>query len=275
MSAGRRAVARAWRLLLAGGLLVAGGCDRGAAARAEAPLLIFAAASLADVLVEIGAAFAGETGAPYPDFNFAGSQTLAQQILAAPRADLFLSADPAWMEVVEAAGAVAPGTREGLLSNRLVVIAHPTTDWVMDEAADLARLPFALLAMGDPAAVPAGRYARAWLEGVEGAQTTLWAQVAERVIPAPDVRAALALVAARSDLAGIVYATDYARLAGRVRLLYRVPPEDAGPIEYTVARLAKSPRPAQAAAFQAFLRGPSAREIFLRHGFERIPPSSA
>ena len=118
---------------------------------------VFAAASLRDALQEIGELY-GRVGGGAPVFNFAGSNELAQQILAAPQADAFLSANEKWMDEVETAGRVAEGTRSALLSNRLVVVARTDAEFEVAGAADLATLTYRHLVLADPDAVPAGIY---------------------------------------------------------------------------------------------------------------------
>jgi len=253
------------------GLAVSAAAAGGCAARTDEPALVFAAASLADVLTE----GVGELRADRPDLridlNLAGSSVLAEQVLAGAPADLFVSADRRQMERLVAAGKVRPDEVEEIATNRLVVVvpaaggAGGAAPAVLAGPRDL--LGFRRLALADPEAVPAGVYARAWLER-EG----LWDELAPRVVPALDVRAALAAVAAGHLEAGIVYATDV-RTTGRVAVVYRVPPERAPPIEYVAAPIAgRGAGGGAAAELLAFLRGPEGRALLRRHGFE--PPAA-
>jgi molybdate transport system substrate-binding protein len=228
-----------------------------------AEVTVFAAASLRDVCGELGAQFEREHGARVV-FHFAGSNLLAAQVLAGAPCDLFLSAGVAQMDQVEAAGLLAGGSRVALLSNALVVVQpEPLPDDVppVTAPAGLADPRVGRLALADPAAVPAGRYARAWL-----ASCGLWEDVAARVVSALDVRAALALVESCSAGAGIVYATD-AALTPRVRVAWRVPPGEGPSIVYPAALLADARAPEAARALLAFLRSSGARATFERHGF--------
>lgn len=245
-------------------LFVAGCGDR------EPPrpsLTLFVAASLSDVIQEVAAEFEKEHAVAMV-CNFAASGALARQLLASPRADLFFSASRRWMDEVEQGGRLKEGTRRTLVSNQLVVIGHRNSPWEWSGPAGLADWPFAFLALGDPDSVPAGEYARTWLESIplEG-ERTLWSEVQGRISPAPDVRAALTQVEARADVIGIVYATDEKVADGKVRLIYAVPPEEGPEIEYPVAVLAETAEPELAAAFLEFLTGPAARALFAEHGF--------
>lgn len=249
-------------------ILCLGGCGKGDRSTPENPgLTLFVAASLTDVIQAIGALYE-ETHAVDVHYNFAGSGTLAQQLIAAPRADLFISASEQWMDAVEERGRLLPGTRQTLLSNQLVIIANPGADFNWKDPTHLPDLPFAFLAMGDPTSVPAGRYAREWLESLSTADgSSAWSGVLERISPAPDVRAALTQVTGRRDVIGIVYRTDYIARRDTVNLLYEVAVADGPAIRYPIAILNKSVHPDHARDFLSFLRTPAARELFQEYGF--------
>jgi molybdate transport system substrate-binding protein len=242
------------------------------------PVVIFAAASLTDAVGEIARAFAARTAEGSAESSkqssgenpvrtsFAASSVLAKQIEAGAPADVFLSADPEWMDYLEKRGLLKAGTRQDLLLNRLVLIA-PADSRVHLTLAPHADLGAALgggrLATGDPDSVPAGRYAQAALKWL-GA----WEALAPRLVRAENVRAALEYVARGEATLGIVYATD-ALAEKRVRVVDVFPADSHPPIIYPVA-LTSEARP-EAAALEAFLEGEAAREIFARHGFERLP----
>ncbi len=242
--------------------------DEAAAESESSELLVFAAASLREAMEEAGAAFQRETGTRVV-FNFAGSNDLAHQILATRGPDLFLSASSAWMDTVQNAGRIVPGTRRDLLSNALVVVAHARDTSTVAEPCALASHPFRNLALGDPEAVPAGTYARTWLRSVQCGGRPLWDAVQGRVAPAPDVRAALGLVLADPRVIGIVYRTDQLAFADRTRVLYVV--RDGPPIRFVLARLMEGDAPTAATAFYDYLAGPRGAEHCRRHGFTPRP----
>lgn len=220
---------------------------------------MFAAASLSDALTEVGKAYEASGGGKMV-FNFAGSNDLARQIEAGAPAQVFISADQAQVDRLAKAGRVRAGEAFPLLGNSLVVVVpRDSKTQALAGPADL--LSFDRLALADPAAVPAGVYARTWLEK-EG----LWGRVASRVVPSLDVRAALAAVASGNLPAGIVYATDAAS-SQRVRVVYRVPAERAPAVRYYAAPVAQEAAKPAVSGFLTFLHGPAAREIFVRHGF--------
>ena len=224
-------------------------------------VVVFAAASLADALREIGSAFEARTGHRVV-LSLGGSNDLARQIRAGAPAEVFVSASTERMDEVERAGLVRTADRVDLLSNRLVVVVPAAAATVLATAEDLVGVR--RLALGDPQAVPAGIYARQWLD-----KRGLWERLRDRVVPTLDVRAALAAVESGNADAGIVYRTD-ATISKRVRVALEVPAAEAPRIVYPAALLATSRGPA-ARAFYEHLRSPAAREVFGRLGFEFLP----
>lgn len=231
------------------------------AAQERGPLVL-AASSLQEALNEAADRWASLRH-PRPVLSFAASSALARQVEAGAPADLFLSADEEWMDHVQGKGLLRPGTRARLTENRLVLVA-PVASRVSLRIARGFPLARALgggrLALADPAAVPAGRYAREALVSL-GA----WTGVAGQIAAAENVRAALALVERGAAPLGIVYATD-ARASKAVRVVGVFPPASHRPITYPVALLKTSRNP-QAEGFRRFLISREGRAILARHGF--------
>lgn len=226
---------------------------------AAQPLTVSAASSLADVMADIGRAYA-RAGGPGITLNIAGSNTLAKQIAEGAPVHVFVSADAAQMDVAERSGRTVPGSRRDLLSNTLVVVTPATGGSSVQRPEDLARSGVRRVALGNPEIVPAGVYARQWLEDLQ-----LWGAVAPKVVPALTVRAALAAVRAGRVDAGVVYATD-ARTEPAVKVVYQVAVAEGPPIRYPAA-VVHSDREREAAAFISFLSGPEARALFESAGF--------
>jgi len=231
------------------------------AARAES-VTVFAAASLKTAMDEIAAGFA-EAGGDRATLSFAGSSALARQIQQGAPADVFVSANAAWMDVLEENGRIAPGTRFDLVRNRLVLIAHGA-DAPRVEIGPALDLPGLLagdrLAMALVSAVPAGIYGKAALESLG-----LWEGVAPLVAQADNVRAALALVALGEAPYGIVYATD-AAAEPRVSVAGVFAEDSHPPIIYPAAAIAGRDTPA-ARRFLDYLRGDTARAALAGQGF--------
>lgn len=225
-------------------------------------LRVFAAASLTSALEEVGERWTGETGHRAVIVP-AGSATLARQIQSGAPADIFVSANVAWMDVLQAAGAIDAASRRVLLTNRLTLVAFGAEAEALDltRTGTLAeRLGDQRLAMAQVDAVPAGIYGKAALETLGH-----WPDVARRVAQAANVRAALALVASGEAPLGIVYATD-AQAEPRVSVAAVFPADSHPPIIYPAAVLATAQSP-HAGPFLDYLVGPTAQEIFMHHGF--------
>jgi molybdate transport system substrate-binding protein len=230
-----------------------------AAGRAGAgeELTVFAASSLTDALAEVARDFEKTTGHAVV-FNLGGSNDLARQIKAGAPADVFFSADKAQMDGLQAEGLVRSSDRVDVLSNVLVIVVPTASGARLRAPRDLRRVR--RLALADPQAVPAGVYARAWLESVG-----LWDALADRVIPTLNVRAALAAVESEAVDAGIVYRTDVTT-SSRAMVAFSVPLDQGPPIVYPIAPLARS-RKAATAELIRYLTSAHAYEIYRRHGF--------
>jgi molybdate transport system substrate-binding protein len=230
------------------------------AAGAAPEITVYAAASLKDALEAVAPACERATGADLV-FNFGASSALAKQIQAAGKADVFFSADEAWMDTIAKEGHVDTASRTSPLSNRLVVVGPADGGLKVGSGADLRGEGVKRLCLADPAAVPAGKYAKEWLTGA-GA----WDGVADRVVPALDVRAALAAVEAGACEAGIVYGTD-AAMSKKAKVLHEVPDAEGPKISYAIAALAERPRLVLARTVVACLVGSEADAVYVRMGF--------
>lgn len=235
-----------------------------AQAQPEAPLTVFAAASLRGALDEVADAWQAQGGVPVR-IAYAGSSTLARQIEAGAPADVFVSADGDWMDRVQAQAGLQAGTRRDLLGNSLVVVA-PRERAAGDVLASADTMLAALgsdgrLAMARTASVPAGKYGREALESLG-----YWDAVRPRVVEADDVRAALMLVARGEAPLGVVYGSD-AAAEPRVHVVATFPDPGHAPIVYPAAALQRPGAHPQAGAFLEWLARPESLAVFERHGF--------
>jgi molybdate transport system substrate-binding protein len=233
--------------------------------RAEEPkkpqLLVFAAASLTNVLGELAQAWEKSGGVPVK-LSFAASSVLARQIEAGGNADLFISADQEWMDYLQSRNLIAQSTRVNLVGNRLVLIAPADSriELEIKRGFDLTgALNGGRLSTGDPDTVPVGRYARSALISLG-----VWDQVADRLVRADNVRSAMTFVARGETPLGIVYATD-AQIDQKVRVVGTFPDSTHAPITYPAAATANAGR--DAAAFIIFLRGSEAAPVWKKFGF--------
>ena len=224
-------------------------------------VLVFAASSLTLPLTEIANRYATEHAVKVR-LSFAASSVLAKQLARGAPAAIFISANPQWMRYLITRKVVAPDSGRFLAANRLVVAvsaARPSA--ALD---DLGSLPLLLsggrLSLGDPAHVPAGRYAKAALTGAG-----VWEALSRRLIPAANVRAALRFVELDQAGAGIVYATDAYRNS-RVRVVRHIDAARHPPIRY-LAALVPGRSGAAARAFFDHLFSAGAQAGLARHGF--------
>ena len=224
-----------------------------------ATVLVFAAASLTESLQEIAAAYEKQSGDKIV-FNFAASGTLARQIEEGAPADIFFSADEAKADALEKKGLLVKETRKSLLGNSLVIVTPPDSAAIQSPA-DLTTAAVKRVALGDPRIVPAGTYAKAYLE-----KSGLWAGVEPKVVPCENVRAVLAAVESGNVDAGVVYKTD-AAISKKVKVAFEVPAADGPKISYPAALVANAPHPDAAKKFLGCLTGSEADAIFARHGF--------
>ncbi len=234
---------------------------------------VMAAASLTEAMNELRQAWAAK-GNPAPRLAFGASSALARQIEQGAPADIFASADESWADYLQQRGLLAAGTRTSPLGNRLVLIAPANQPGADQPGADqpgeaaigpgvdlLARLgPAGRIAIGDPAGVPAGKYAQAALTAL-GA----WDGIVPRLARAENVRAALLLVERGEAPLGIVYATDAAASKG-VRVVGTFPEDTHPPVSYPFALTKRGDTP-QGRALLAFLTGPEAAPVYRRLGF--------
>ena len=244
-------------------VLTACGENKPAARVVEQAVTVFAASSLTDVMHKVGGLYEA-AGHPAPKFNFAASSALAHQIEQGGQADLFLSADEAWMDYVAGKQLVDITTRRTLLTNTLVLVSPATKPLTLTLAPgmDLAgALKGGKLALGDPDSVPAGKYAKEALK-----HYSAWASVEASVARAENVRAALRFVETGDAAAGIVYATDAKAAEPSVLIIGTFPEDSHTPITYPAALLTgKEAGPGK--AFLDFLATDGAKMAFLEAGF--------
>src|SRR5262249_37151390 len=226
-----------------------------------ADITVFAAASLTNVLQDIGKGYEAKTH-NHVVFSFAASSTLAKQIEGSSGADIFMSADTDWMDYLDSRGLIDHPTRKNLLGNSLVLVAPADSNTTIDVADHfplLAALQGGRLSMADPDSVPAGKYGRTALIALG-----VWSTVQDHIVSAENVRVALAYVARKEAPLGIVYKTD-AMSEPKVKVVGTFPENSHQPIVYPEA-LTKG---AQAGAkdFLAYLSSPDARAAFEKAGF--------
>jgi molybdate transport system substrate-binding protein len=225
--------------------------------------VVFAAASMKTALDAVAASWAAETGET-PPIAYASSAVIAKQIEEGAPADIFISADQKWMNYLDQAKLIRPGTRRNLLGNVLVLIepADASASLTIAPGFDLAGATGnGKVAVCTVASCPAGIYAKQALE-----KLGVWAKVEPKLAQASNVRSALNLVSRGEAKFGIVYATD-AKADPGVKVVGIFPEATHRPIIYPVALLAASKNP-DAPRFLAYLSSRAAHKIWLEQGFK-------
>jgi len=237
------------------------------ASYAQERVTVFAAASLTNALNKVAQQYKQTPEAQNTNvvFSFAGSSTLARQVAQGAPAQLYLSANQEWLDYLISQNAVNESSKITLLENTLVLVAPKNSsiaqislnsDWNIKQTIQDSRL-----AVGDPAHVPAGRYAKQALTKLQ-----LWPQAQPLLARASNVRAALVLVERGEAELGIVYATD-ALISDKVKIVAKFPQSSHLPIQYPMVLVDKKPSTASQ-AFYAYLQTPTARSVFQRFGFQ-------
>ena len=232
-------------------------------AQAAEKITVFAAASLTNALQDIATQYQTDKKVEVVS-SFASSSTLAKQLEQGAPADLFISADQQWMDYAVSIQLMVDNTRYTLLGNQLVLVA--ATDSKLNKIEINKQTPWltllngSLLAVGDPAHVPAGIYAKEALQNL-GA----WSALEAKLAPSSDVRSALALVERQESPLGIVYGSD-AIASKKVKVVGVFPESSHKPVEYPMAIVKGHENPA-VSAFFAYLKTPAAGAIFKQYGF--------
>lgn len=225
-------------------------------------LRLSVAGSMIDVIKEVGGAFNDQHPETRLLPNFASSGALAKQLASGAPADIYISANPKWMDYLVTQGIIPAATVETLAYNRLVLVGQPAMP--VTEMNDLAKLP--RIALGSPKSVPAGRYAQQAMTKAGLYQPLL---TEGKLIMTKDVRQAL-LYADRGEVdVAFVYATD-ALLANKAKILLEVPQDLYPRVTYPMALTVAGADKKEAQAFLEFLHSAAAREIFQRHGFVTV-----
>lgn len=230
------------------------------AAREPHSLTVSVASSLRVAMEEIKLAYERQHPETKIVFNFGSSGALQQQIEQGAPVDVFLPASSRQLDALGARGLVVKETRHDLLVNEVVLIA-PLGSSTPQDFTGLGAREFGMLALGDPASVPAGEYGQQVLRSLG-----LWTAVESKLVLAKDVRQVLTYVESGNVDAGLVYSSD-ARLSGKVRVVASASPATHAPIVYPVAVMARSMQLPSAREFTAFLADTAAQEIFRKFGF--------
>ena len=226
-------------------------------------VLVFAAATLKPALDPIVADWRTKNGEV--TIAYGPSPALAKQIENGAPADLFISADPQWMDYLADRKLVRRHTRADLVRNVLVLAGHdqPASTAAIERGFPLAEaVGGGPIAMCNPADHPAGRYGKAALESLG-----LWDQVAARIAIVDNPQVAVTMVARGDAPAAVVFATDVKDVAG-ARVLGTFAEASHPPIVYPIALTMAAPHADAAERVLDYLRSAEVRALFDRYGYK-------
>ena len=242
--------------------------------QAASTLRVFAAASLSDAFQEIGAEFHKQNPGVPVEFNFAGSQQLAQQIVQGAPADVFASANNKQMDILIQQGEVTSGQEKVFAQNRLVVIFPKDNPANINRLKDLAKPGIKVLLAAKE--VPAGQYALDFL--AKASQTPGFGQAYQQdvlknvVSYEENVRGIFSKIKLGEADAGIVYSSDTHSPGGESVGSLAIPDSLNSLASYPIAPLAKSRSQDQAAAFIGYVLSPAGQAILQKYGFLPAAP---
>lgn len=223
-------------------------------------LLIGAAMSLRDVTQDLAAAYSAENAHVTLTFTYASSGTLQAQIEEGAPIDIFMSAAVAQMRNLENQGLIY-GEGRNLLTNTVALIIPVDSQVEIDGFAGVTVEAIELIGVGDPDAMPIGRFAKDIFTALGIAD-----EVYAKAVLASEVRQLLTWVELGEVGAGVVFTTD-AMTSDRVRVVEIADSSLHTPSINPVGIIDASPSKDEAQRFIDFLFSNEARVIFERHGF--------
>jgi len=231
------------------------------AAGQRAEIIVSAAASLTNAFDAVKKGFEASHPGVTVVSNYAASGVLLRQMESGAPVDVFASADQKTMDQAVAKGLVDKGSRRDFVRNAVVLVVPGDSRLNVKSAADLARPEVARISLGNPDIVPAGRYAREYLES-----TGQWAGLTQKYIFGNNVRQVLDYVTRGEVDAAFVFATDALKAGAKVRVVQTA--EGKTPALYPVAVSATGGKPA-AKAFVDYLLSAEGQRILATFGFRK------
>jgi molybdate transport system substrate-binding protein len=229
-------------------------------ARPAITLTVGAAASLADAFNAIGKRFEAQNPEVRLRFTFAASGVLLHQIINGAPIDVFASADVDTVDRGVRAGVLQAETRRTFARNALVMVVPSDVQNAPMRIEDLLLETHGRVAIGKPATVPAGRYAREALESAK-----VWTGLQRKLVYADNVRQVLDYVSRGEVAAGFVYQSDVLAAGNKVKKQATV--TGHSPILYPVVVTTESRNKKFATTFVQYLESQAARELLKQYGF--------
>ncbi|MDR0624468.1 MAG: molybdate ABC transporter substrate-binding protein [Treponema sp.] len=242
--------------------LFAGG-KKAAAQPAKAPVTILAAAAASleySFVQELIPLFREKYPWITVEGTYDSSGKLQTQIEQGLEADVFMSAATRQMNALADQGLVSKDSIVPLLENKIVLIKPAGTATAVTDFRNAASA--AVIALGDPASVPAGQYAKEAFTSLGN-----WAGVEARASFGTNVTEVLNWVGEGSAEVGVVYATD-AATTSKVEVIAEAPAGSlSARVIYPVGIVAATAHPEEAKLFVDFLASEEGLSVFRAYGF--------
>lgn len=236
--------------------LVAAALAAGAATASEVRVAV--AANFTEPAREIARGFEAATG-HRAVLSFGSSGQFYAQIANGAPFEVFLSADVERPQKAEAEGLAVPGTRFTYATGRLVLWSR--TPGLVTGQATLARGGFERLAIADPRTAPYG------LAAVETLRSLgLYDRLSGKLVQGASIAQAYQFASTGAAEVGLVALSQVAKTRGGSRWI--VPARLHSPIAQQAVLLKPGADDPAARAFLAYLKGPQARAVIRRYGYE-------
>lgn len=236
-------------------------------------LQIFAANSLEKAMPDVEALYTEQTGVTFADTQYKGSGDLVEQMRGGAPVDILITASAGTMDDAAEDGLIDDDTRKDMFTNELVIVRAMGSDVKVDSLEDVASVE-GNIAIGEPGAVPAGKYANQALasaglySNAEGEDGEYASSIAGRISVADKVGTAAQWVSTGDCTIGFVYTSDVYRYDG-IEVAYTCPAESHKPIVYPGAVSASSKQAKAAAEFLDFcMTNEDALAVWAEYGFE-------
>ncbi|PIC69415.1 molybdate ABC transporter substrate-binding protein [Sporosarcina sp. P16b] len=228
----------------------------------EVELVVSAAASLTDALVELKGPFEEAHDGITVTYNFGSSGKLATTIENGAPSDVFLSASSKDMNDMEDKDLILNESRKSFAKNALVLITQKDSDSAISSFEDLNTATLDHVAVGEPGSVPVGRYTKETFDSLG-----LWEPLQDKLVLSSDVRQVLTHVEMGNADYGVVYSSD-AFVSNDVKVLAEAEADWHEPIVYPGAVVAESKYQEAAQQFLDYLTGDVGKETLQKFGFK-------
>ena len=249
-------------------------------ANGQTEVQVFVAASLKNVMEELGAQYEKENPSVKLVFQADSSGKLLSQIQEGYACDIFFSAAQKQMDTLQEEGKLVEGTRKNVVNNQLCVITRKDSGTKVTGLETLKDAKSIALADGT---VPVGRYTRKALVSLgilpeaEDLSKISTKEVSEalggvEISEQSNVSKVLAAVVEGSSEVGTTYYSDTYGKEADIKILEKVPYDLTGNVIYPISQVvndeASEAEVTEAKKFIDFVCSDAAKETFQKYYFD-------